>query len=125
SAWKRLKGGRSRVQARAPLSRAAHRWPCWPSGKTRVARWSSFFTTRLNQPRRSSATGHRRGCARVEGSIRRCVKPTERSSHMKRMLLIAILAGSMIGLARGYVVGERLHDQRSREDEDAIKQVII
>ena len=44
---------------------------------------------------------------------------------MKQMLLIAILAGSMIGVARGYVVGERLHDQRSREDEDAIKQVII
>jgi hypothetical protein len=44
---------------------------------------------------------------------------------MKRMLLIAILVGSMVGFARGDAVGERPDGQRSREDEDAIKQVII
>jgi uncharacterized protein (TIGR02246 family) len=44
---------------------------------------------------------------------------------MKRMLLIAILVASMVGLARGYAVGDRPHGQPSREDEDAIKQIII
>src|SRR6266851_2804292 len=44
---------------------------------------------------------------------------------MKRMLLIAIVVGSMVGLARGYAVGERLQGQPSRKDEDAIKQVIL
>ena len=44
---------------------------------------------------------------------------------MKRMLLIAILVGSIVGLARDYAVGDQPDGQRSREDEDAIKQVII
>ena len=43
---------------------------------------------------------------------------------MKRMLLIAILVGPTVGLARGDATGEPVHDQRSREDEDAIEQVI-
>lgn len=44
---------------------------------------------------------------------------------MKRMLLIAMLVGPTVGMARAYAALERLHDQRSREDEDAIEQVII
>src|ERR1700737_334488 len=44
---------------------------------------------------------------------------------MKRMLLIAILVGSIVGLARDYPFGDQPDGQRSREDEDAIKQVII
>ena len=43
---------------------------------------------------------------------------------MKRMLLIAMLVGPAVVIARGYATGERLQDQRSREDEDAIEQVI-
>jgi uncharacterized protein (TIGR02246 family) len=43
---------------------------------------------------------------------------------MKRMLLIAMLVGPAVVIARGDATGERLQDQRSREDEDAIEQVI-
>lgn len=49
--------------------------------------------------------------------------PMERS--MKRMLPIAILVGSLVGLAHGFAISEGSQGRYNREDADAIRQVIV
>jgi uncharacterized protein (TIGR02246 family) len=44
---------------------------------------------------------------------------------MKRVLRIAILAVATVGLAQAYTFGERPQGLGSREDEDAIKRVLM
>jgi uncharacterized protein (TIGR02246 family) len=45
--------------------------------------------------------------------------------HMKRLLLMAILIGSIAGLVHGFAIAEGSQGRYIREDEDAIRQVIV